>query len=209
MNVNSNQTDADNKNKNLDWTLRILFIVLILVIVSMLYGCGMFDGIILSKYDGKTYIVKSADGKISGTIKTRVTACSETTQCVYADYKLILSDNIPPKTIDRHATDDLYLDPNYFYAVNIYNNNFDPDEYSYDSNLKPIDKTFPANSFVINFHKVLRRSSPNDFLKFNHMDIYDASDPAYVDKETGNIDSFAHFKNTDKIRSYDYAVTPQ
>lgn len=220
MNESLNQVGINNENrpKN-NWSLRISLLVLMLIIVSMLYGCGMFDGIILSKYDGKTYIVKSVDGKLSGTITTTVSVCSETSQCVHADYNLILSDNIPPKKV---SYSDAYLDQNYFYAVNIYNNKLNPNEYSYDSNIKPIGKDFPANKFLISFKKILRGRTcatgesnkyycfghpADDFLKLTHLDIYDAS--AYIKNEFGSTDQFASFKSSDKIRTYDFTVTPQ
>lgn len=189
---------------------KILLIILgsiILFIAGVSFFAYRYDNQ-YSEYNNKTYRVSSADGKISGTIKTTVNACSETERCVRADYNLILTDSLPQNIKGAGSSKDSYFDPNYLYAVNIYNNQLNPKEVQFDSNIKPIDKSLPANTFKISFWKILYSSkySQDAFKKFTHLDIYDVSNPAYLDK-FGFVDELAPLKSTDKIKSYDFIVS--
>lgn len=164
-------------------TLLQILVILLLLILGFSFFTYRYENK-YSEYNNKTYAVSSADGKTSGTIKTTVSSCGEGVKCVHADYDLSLNESIPTNRNGSDNQKKSYFDANYYYVANIYNIELDPKKYSFDASLVPISQAEPADKFKIKFTEILHKgyNEPDDFLRFNQMDIYDVSDPEYLDR---------------------------
>ncbi|MDD5464273.1 MAG: hypothetical protein PHP62_03930, partial [Candidatus Moranbacteria bacterium] len=140
--------------------------------IFVLFKFGIFDELLLSKYNNKNYTIQSIDGKILGNIRTTIFSCSETEKCVEAKYAIILNENLPKNTKEQ----------NYYYTANIYND-IDKNNLQINADLKEVKGELLENKFEITIKKTLRihknKNFPesmypvDSFFRFNRMDIYD------------------------------------